>query len=664
MRFQPGFRYGPSQAVIAGALYLLTGETDGFAIDATTYDSVTAASYVGGPVGGTVAVIDTGTPANDLSNVPLDASNLVNSGTSPKMVHHTASPYVRWSAHNYQVQSQTLNTTWAVGSTLSVGSNATTAPDGTSTADSLTAASGSGTHHLYNGSPLSHSAGVNTWSAYVKDSTARYVILSITQGGSSWAAIVADLQLGTITLTDDSSANAVYTSSSITSVGSGWYRLTLTVTIGTTQNFYTQLSLASGGTPTLGDGVETWSAAGTEVAYFWGVQSNKGPIATPYLATTTAARIGIPQSYDAAAAQYGILVEPAATNLGLSSEALGNSDWNFVNVTVADNDTTAPDATTTAEKITANSGNADHTLYSDQVTTSASTAYTYSIYLKAGTNQYASISIAGNATANRWIAAVVDLTNGTITQTSAGAGGTYVGSSIASIGGGWHRVSLTGSHGDSASHMQVGVVNSGTPSIGNSATFVWNPAGTETVYAWGTQLELGSVATSYIPTLGSTVTRALDFVKAATSTISFSQSLGTVYYKGTLYSNNTGQTLWSFRQDGFGDRWGIDDNFGSVLVRVEDTTTQANFGDAAYTVGGPDAQISAAFKANDFALSSNGVAVGANVDTSGTMPTTIDTFRIGTTHNNPGSVPQSLKQFVHVPRRVIDGDLPTWRYVA
>jgi hypothetical protein len=132
-----------------GALGLLSGESDGFAIDSTTYPA-------------TVAVIDTGTPANNLSNVGLDAANLVQSGTSPKMVHWNSSPYVRWTPHNLFLNSAspaTQNVSLATGALYTVtvtgagGGNITgsSGASGTATTGSpatFTATGGTGTFTL------------------------------------------------------------------------------------------------------------------------------------------------------------------------------------------------------------------------------------------------------------------------------------------------------------------------------------------------------------------------------------------------------------------------------------------------------------------------------------------------------------------------------------
>jgi hypothetical protein len=665
MRFQPGFRFGASTAVL-GALYLLTGETDGYAIDATSYDSVTAAAYVGGPVGGTVATIDTGTPANDLSNVPLDASNLVNSGTSPKMVHNASSPYVRWSAHNYAIRSQEFDNASWVSSGTTETANSTTAPDGTSTADTITASAGSSNHAVsYDNDPgndVYFTGGTYTDSVYLKEGTHRYAALEPNDGLAHGVGILIDLQAGTILSTAIAlSTGLTYVSSSIASAGSGWYRVSITYLRNAPNDANRHkitIQLRPDGSDTSWD--VSWSAAGTETMYVWGAQSNRGPIATPYLATTSAARIGTPLSYDAAAAQYGILVEPAATNIQLHSENIdsGVGSWTDNNAT-STRGATAPDGTATATTVTASAGSGAPQIFYSGGVSGTDAVWTSSVYLKAGTAQFAQIAqVDGTDT---WIAATFDLTNGTVTQVANGAGaaGAPTGE-IVDVGNGWYRCALTGDNNDATKGCNVHIVDSGAPTQGAFGNVTFTAAGTETVLCWGYQAELGSVATSYIPTLGSTVTRAAEKITALLTTI----PIGSEY---TLYANalskgsgGGGQYMWSVdKQDGLDNAAAI--NYNSPGAGAMGLTVRSGGATAANINGGAvseAAQFKAAarVKLNDFGVSVNGAAVVTDV--SGAIP-------VSPTHvsfwgsENPGGATGFHFQNAIYPRAFTDPQLVT-----
>jgi hypothetical protein len=78
---------------------------------------------------------------------------------------------------------------------------------------------------------------------------------------------------------------------------------------------------------------------------------------------------------------------------------------------------------------------------------------------------------------------------------------------------------------------------SGTPSAG-SRDFGFDlrgnntsASGTAQFYAWGAQVELGSVATSYIPTTTEAVTRSADIIRKTGITSLIGQSEGTVYFE-------------------------------------------------------------------------------------------------------------------------------------
>ena len=58
----------------------------------------------------------------------------------------------------------------------------------------------------------------------------------------------------------------------------------------------------------------TWTLTGSLTK----IQMNRGSVATEYLATGASIKIGIPQEYDTTNSEWGILVEPQATNLVLT----------------------------------------------------------------------------------------------------------------------------------------------------------------------------------------------------------------------------------------------------------------------------------------------------------------------------------------------------------
>jgi hypothetical protein len=632
----------PTETALEGALALLDGETDGFAIDATTYDSVTAASYVGGPVGGTVATIDTGTPANDLSNVPLDASNLVNSGTSPKMVHNASSPYVRWSAHNYVEWSQEFDNADWTKTRSSISANATTAPDGTSTADKLIEDSTVGnTHYVEIGFSWDNSVG--TTSVYAKAAERTWIVVRDTQSGACKAWF--NLSNGTVGTTQASIA-----ATSITSVGNGWYRCSIThSTAGGFVGVAVELADA--------DNSDAYNGDGASGVYIWGMQRVKGWNANPYLVTTSAARIGIPLSYDAAAAQYGILVEPAGTNLAVRSEQLDNASWTPENATIDDDAVTAPDATSNADTMTAGGTATTHDAYVT-VAYTQNTTITLSAYAKKGTCNYIFLGATNNSA--QYFAAVFDINTGVVGETSVGATtGTVSGQTITAIGDGWYRCTVSGlTNGDAfgAVNFRVGQALAASGNTWGAFGTVTDAAANLTSHFWGMQAELGSVATSYIPTLGSTVTRAMDKVSVATTTFPYSDTTGTwvARYKEAsqdtsnqkeiLNRGTSGRYFYDYIVDTAVDLACYD---GTNLTNRDATGTFGNYLSAGL-----------AYSSTSLSLTDDGAAV-----TTGTFDTGWGSgnVNIGGEGLTIDSLPSGLifSRIVFLPRRMTDGDLQT-----
>jgi hypothetical protein len=637
-----------------GALALLSGETDGFAIDATTYDSVTAASYVGGPVGGTVATIDTGTPANDLSNVPLDASNLVNSGTSPKMVHNASSPYVRWSAHNLCTQSQTFdNVAWSVNS-VSISANDTTAPDGTATADKLTASAATDAHVVFGTATSGLAASTEgTASVYVKKSTAQFFQLVADFGTDGWFAGVFDLDGASVTETA-AGASGTVSGGTITSVGSGWYRVTVTGSVSSSATLIVSCHIVDSGTPTQGSfGNVTFNAAGTEAVWIWGAQLNRGPIATPYLATTTAARIGIPLSYDAAAAQYGILVEPAATNLGLRSEELSNAAWTVNNATVTADDTTAPDGTTTADKLVETNTSDASIRITNNITISAGSTYTVSIYVKRSNIDWFVIYVADTAGFSHAYAWWFDILNGVV-GSGANQAGTRVTMSnpqIVDVGNGYYRVSANVVNSTDSTAMVF--LTSATADLGTTRV------SSGTYWAWGFQFELGTVATSYIPTLGSTVTRAADDVTCVSTSTPISGATD-ISMLADYRMNNPALTSYVVLMTGYvTGSLQLRDNFGSADLLA----WPINSGGGQRNLGTPGSGRNLAKASFDNTGNNISGILNAAAVVTGGVGDAFDSsgdYLFGANPDESKWLNGFLYQVVMVPRAVSDGDLPTW----
>jgi hypothetical protein len=183
------------------------------------------------------------------------------------------------------------NAAWVV-SGLTRSANTSVAPDGSTTADTITGSSGINAV-VFNTSPIALAAADHTVSCYIKAGTAAYVVLSVwagsgTLGINQWF----DLQSGVI---GSNSVTAGYTrtSGNISSVGDGWYRVSVS---GTTPAGNAHWSLRLVDT----DNAFVYTNTVGDTALIWGAQLETGSTATAYQRVTTAfdvTQAGVPDCY-------------------------------------------------------------------------------------------------------------------------------------------------------------------------------------------------------------------------------------------------------------------------------------------------------------------------------------------------------------------------------
>ena len=145
------------------------------------------------------------------------------------------------------------------------------------------------------------------------------------------------------------------------------------------------------------------------------------------------------------------LIEKVRTNLALYSEDATNGVYTKINITVTADSTTAPDGTLTADTITATAASGN---LQGVVTITSGLVYTVSVWLKRKTGT-GTIQLRG-----------VSNTSTTVSITSE-----------------WARYSVSLTASDIYGRYGVLLQDSG-----------------DEVYAWGFQLEVGDIATEYIPT--------------------------------------------------------------------------------------------------------------------------------------------------------------------
>ena len=316
----------------------------------------------------------------------------------------------------------------------------------------------------------------------------------------------------------------------------------------------------------------------------------------------------------------GLLIEEARTNLVLRSEEFNNAVWTKQNTTATANNAVAPDGATTADLILETAASGLHAVYANPVTF---TTITQSIYVKPNGRNNAALRF--YFAPNDWVTTVFNLTgDGSITQSSAGSASNFsaVSRAITNAGNGWYRISMTATQTSRTAYSSVlDLCTTSTPTL-TSIDGTENYLGdvTKGVYAWGAQLEAGSIPTSYIPTVASTVTRAADVatLTGANFTSWFNASAGTTYFRGKSPSSSA--IHWSFDDSTASNRITTNASGGgttSTFTVSVSGTDSCSIASTSFTLGSTFAQATA-YALNDFANTVNGGTVGT--DTLGPLP--------------------------------------------
>ena len=470
---------------------------------------------------------------------------------------------------NRVLQSQTLSVspTWTAYSGTTVTADAIAAPDGTLTADRI-----AGTSAAFRGifQTISSSAVPHTFSVYLKSAT----------GSATTARIWVDSGVSLVNVTTD------------------WQRFSVTAT--TAASFDVQISTA---------------VSSAIDVYAWGAQLETGDIATDYIPTTTAAvSVGpvanLPRIDYTGGGCGKLLLEPQRTNSATYSESFNNAAWTKTQSTITANAVISPDGYTNADKLVEGSGSVQPTvLVNFGVLT---TTLSQSIYAKAGERSV--LALGSNTTDNTNAYAIFDLTNGVCKALTSAKLASF---SITSVGNGWYRctVNFIASTSTAGHRFVIAVGNDYNASFssGLSPLPAYTGNGTSGIYIWGAQLEAGSYATSYIPTLGASVTRGADAcVKTGISSL-IGQTEGTLFvettYNGAANSSQFNRIINI--TDGSLDNFiAVSKNSGTAQLYVYSQAggaAQVDSSAIANTNLIGTHKIALAYKANDFVLYVDGV---------------------------------------------------------
>ena len=395
-----------------------------------------------------------------------------------------------------------------------ISPNTTVAPDGTSTADTWSENDETDAHNLNRAISLTDNTNY-TASVYVKAAGRTTCRLGIRTKNNQYPGAYFDLTSGTVI-----SEIAGPVSTSIDSVGNGWYRLNITAN-----------SVTGSSTPKY----ILWSTDGANLnpvgidgpaLHVWGAQLEEGSVLTEYTpsvesfvsrastATYVDDATGLIKTAAVDEARYEnneLILEEARTNLLLRSEVVNS--WFKVRASVTANNAISPAGDLTADTLIENTDNNTH-LVKRGIGVQSGNTYTGSVFVKAAgrTKLKFGFTSANFPTSTR---GAFDLEAGTAVESY---------NTITDFGNGWYRITATNT-ADATGNAQLSV------DIANdNGDTLYTGDGTSGIHVWGGQVEEGAFASSYIATDTSTVTRAADVSTSALGVDSFyNHSEGTFY---------------------------------------------------------------------------------------------------------------------------------------
>jgi hypothetical protein len=461
--------------------------------------------------------------------------------------------------------------------------------DGSNDAWLLTDTATSGDHRLYLAN--SHS-GVNTLSVYAKAGTKSIVYVQSYISNSSIAYF--DLSAGSVL------SSATDIDSNITDVGNGWYRCSIAFN---NTNTYVTIGIAESAT-------RSYVGDGTGNIYIQDAQLEQGLVARDYQETTTAAVYGgitdnTPRLDYTDSSCPALLLEPQRTNGITQSEYSGNYSTQGL-VSLTNNFATSPEGYNNAFRAIPTTSNVSHLFFRSGMGGAADT-YTQSIFAKANGYNFCFIRF---DLLTRY--AFFDLQNGTTAYTDSG-----ITSTITDMGNGWYRCTATMTTTNYANAV-IGVAEAGD----SLADRDFAGDGSSSVLFYGHQSELGSYATSYIPTYGSAVTRGKDDCTLSDVSNVIADSKGSFYIEGNLSTIDTSGVIALTAGANTEDLFYIFITTAGVLLCewFDGGTLQARLQAPAGSISvGDSFKIAAAYQDNDFVAYWNGTQIGT--DSSGTAPT-------------------------------------------
>lgn len=342
-------------------------------------------------------------------------------------------------------------------------------------------------------------------------------------------------------------------------------------------------------------------------------------------------------------AARGLLIEEQRTNLFLYSQQFDNAAWSKTNATVSQDIAISPDGTQNADAFIPNSGTAAKLI--EQSVTTSSTNYAFSIFIKPNGVRYVQFRTAAAISAGF---VNIDLQNGLVTTNT-----TWT-ATVSVVPNGWYRVVCdTKTVNAATAAVVIQIVDSGSAGRADTTSVGDGVIG---VYLWGSQLEAGAFATSYIPTTTTALTRAADVASMTGANFSdwYNQTEGTLYFEGSVVgSTGADQIGLNANNNAFTERIRL--GKGPTTPRftiVDDGIVQADLTGGTWAVNAVK-KLAGAYALNSIAFSIDGAV--PLTDTAATIPTPtqlqIGNEQLATFLNG------YIRSFSYYPKQLSNGQL-------
>ena len=319
-----------------------------------------------------------------------------------------------------------------------------------------------------------------------------------------------------------------------------------------------------------------------------------------------------------------LLVEPSGTNVVVQSQNWLASGWRddaTANVTTvsATTGTLDPLGTNTANAISPTSGSTSHLKVGSDAAISftSGTIYSSSAFFKQGTGNagryiqiaWPALRFAANTFAN------FDLELGTVALVT----GSTVTAGIENYGNGWYRCRCTNTCISNGTNNGISMPLIETSGATRLPTFTGTT--TDVLYGWGAQTEIGSIATSYIPTTTASATRNADVINLSGAVSGcIGQTEGTLYAEVDVRNFINGSRIVCLSDGTSDNRIIIQEGANSTLQAIVTNATSGVVDIS--TASGRTAgiyKIAIGYKQDDFAVYVNGSQTGT--DNTGGVPT-------------------------------------------